>query len=438
MLSLHVLLPLAHRLANQPWDQPLLAACLRSYLPPPLNRQANRLANRLIKDFPGTTAPDAQQIAKALGQTTTAARLATLARQQTRPPSPDLNPPHFRPNPALHIPAIPVMETIPDLAFWLGLTEDQLTRFADLRGLSARSHPEFGSHYRQHLIPKSDGTLRLIEEPRPFLKRLQRRILTGLLNHVPPHPAAHGFRPGHSVLTAARAHAGEQIVLRFDLRHFFASITIARVYGLFRTMGYPATIARPLAGLTTAITPTEVHKTPHLAGAELFAARHLPQGAPTSPALANLAAWFLDLRLAGLARSVNAQYTRYADDLTFSGDRRIAPVLLDALPHIITETGFRLNLSKTRIMPAHQRQTVTGLTVNRHLNLPRDQYDRLKATIHHLTCPDDPRRQDPAFLAQLSGRITWAEQANPHRGAKLREALAAALERLPPPPISPI
>jgi RNA-directed DNA polymerase len=427
MFKLQVLMPLAQRLSDQPWDSASLTQCLRSYLPEPLNREASRLAQRLITRFPASVAPDARSIAQTLFPTTTAARLAVLVRKRGRLPSPDLKPPSFRPSPVLQHLSLPILETIPDLAFWLGLTEDQLIRFADLRGLSARSHPIFGQHYRQHLIPKPDGTFRLIEEPQPLMKRLQRRILTGLLNHVPPHPAAHGFRPGHSVLTAARAHAGEQVVLRFDLRHFFASITIARVYGLFRTLGYPPAVARNLAGLTTAITPANIRKTPHLAGAELFTARHLPQGAPTSPALANLAAWFLDVRLSGLARSLNASYTRYADDLIFSGDRRIAIVLMDAVPRIVEETGFRLNRAKTNLMPAHQRQTVTGLTVNQHINLPRDQYDRLRATIHHLSRSDDPRRQDPAFLVQLSGQISWAEQANPHRGTKLRAALARAL-----------
>ena len=155
--------------------------------------------------------------------------------------------------------------------------------------------------------------------------------------------------------------------------------------------------------------------------------RHLPQGAPTSPALANLIAHQLDRRLSGLARSLEAHYTRYADDLSFSGDARITPILLRAVPQITAEHGFRLNPGKTRSQPAYRRQTVTGLTVNAQINPARENYDVLKATIHHLGRADDPRRQDQSFLAQLCGRIAWVEQVNPAKGAKLRTRLTAAL-----------
>ncbi|MGL5010957.1 MAG: hypothetical protein ACRC6I_13835, partial [Paracoccaceae bacterium] len=132
-------------------------------------------------------------------------------------------------------------------------------------------------------------------------------------------------------------------------------------------------------------------------------------------------------RLAGLARSIGAQYTRYADDLTFSGDAHIALILQRTVPLIVAETGFHLNPAKTRAMPAGTRQTVTGITVNQHTNIPRPEYDRLKATLHHLTNPADPRRHDPAFINSLSGRIAWVEQLNPQRGHRLRTKLTTLL-----------
>lgn len=166
---------------------------------------------------------------------------------------------------------------------------------------------------------------------------------------------------------------------------------------------------------------------PRLAARDQFRTRHLPQGAPTSPALANLAAFALDARLAGLARSRDLAYTRYADDLTFSGDASAAGALCRAVPDIVRDCGFVLNRAKTRIQPRHRRQVVTGLVVNRHLNLPRAEYDRLKAIIHRLGQPDDPRRSDRAFLDHLAGRIAWLEQVNRGKGARLRDRLAAAL-----------
>jgi hypothetical protein len=111
---------------------------------------------------------------------------------------------------------------------------------------------------------------------------------------------------------------------------------------------------------------------------------HLPQGSPTSPALANLCAFSLDLRLASLARTIGATYSRYADDLTFSGDGTLAaaaPRLLRLVAAIADDEGFALNPRKTRIMRARVQQRVTGMVVNRHPNAPRPDYDTLKATL---------------------------------------------------------
>jgi retron-type reverse transcriptase len=126
---------------------------------------------------------------------------------------------------------------------------------------------------------------------------------------------------------------------------------------------------RALSHLTTAITPHDTLLTQTLAARDQLQHRHLPQGAPTSPALANLAAFRLDLRLAGLARRLDATYTRYADDLTFSGDRHIAPILTRAMAEIVRDDGFPLHPAKTRQATKSQPQTVTGLTVNAHVNL---------------------------------------------------------------------
>lgn len=276
-------------------------------------------------------------------------------------------------------------------------------------------------------MPKHDGKLRLIEEPKPLMKRLQRRILHGLLDHVPAHDAAFGFIRGRNCIKAAAAHAGEAMVTSFDLADFFPSIPWSRIYAIFRSLGYPRGVALLLANLATAITPHETLATLHLAARPALRHRHLPQGAPSSPALANLAAFRLDQRLSGLARCLGARYTRYVDDLSFSGDAHIAPVPGRALPSIAQEEGFCLNPAKTRMAGAGQRQTVTSLTVNQHVNVPRPGYDLLKATLHHLARPDDPRRNDLSFLARLNGQIAWVEQVNPARGRILRQRFATAL-----------
>ncbi len=423
----HVLQPICASLEQLDWKKSAVQAHFKMRLPVQLQHLAEPIARRLLRLLPGSVAPDAGRILQILQSSGSAEQLLTFARKTKTVPESVLAPPVFKPAaPFAHLP-LPRLASTHDLEEWLALPEGQLTRFADLHALSANATDAFAPHYWHHLIPKSDGNLRLIEEPKPFLKRLQRRILHGLLDLIPSHDAAFGFVPHRNAAMGAARHAGEAMVVGFDLAHFFPAIPFTRIYGLFRTIGYPRAVALHLAGMTTAITPRHILRTPNLAAPDALSNRHLPQGAPTSPALANLCVLSLDRRLAGIARTIDATYTRYADDLTFSGDAHIAAVLLRAVPDIIRDSGFQLNPHKTRVMPAHARQTVTGLNVNQRVNLPRPTYDLIKATIHHLSRPDDPRRRDRHFLTRFAGQIAWLEQIHPQRGARLRDALADAL-----------
>jgi hypothetical protein len=215
------------------------------------------------------------------------------------------------------------------------------------------------------------------------------------------------------------------------LAQFFPSIGIARIHGLFRCLGYPWAVARRLAGLCSTITPSAVFQRlpatqrPDHAGQALYGVPHLPQGAPTSPALANLLAWTLDRRLHGLARTAGANYTRYADDLAFSGDPAFSKGLdrfRNEVETVLREEGFALNPAKTRIMPRHARQHVTGIVVNDHCNIGRAKFDALKAILHNcaINGPVGQNRAGvPDFRGHLAGRIAWVSQVNPQRGAKL-------------------
>ena len=157
----------------------------------------------------------------------------------------------------------------------------------------------------------------------------------------------------------------------------------------------------------------------HYRLARRLATPHLPQGAPTSPALANLAAFALDRRLTGLAAAIGATYTRYADDLVLSRDRVLRPP--GVIASIAADEGFRVNAAKTRIMGRGSRQTVTGIVVNAHPNVPRAEYDTLKAILHRAS-HDGPADLDPTHLL---GRIAWVESLNPSRGAKLRATFSS-------------
>jgi hypothetical protein len=196
------------------------------------------------------------------------------------------------------------------------------------------------------------------------------------------------------------------VVIRLDLEDFFNSIAADRIYGIFRTAGYPEAVAHALTGLSTNVVPTgfwEALPRPadplqisahHRLGRRL-ATPHLPQGAPTSPALANLAAFKLDRRLAGLAASLEINYTRYADDLTFSGPvklARLAGTIRRAVAEIARDDGFTVNEHKTTLMTRAGRQRVCGIVTNDHLNVARAEYDALKAILHNSAIHGPQRR----------------------------------------------
>lgn len=334
---------------------------------------------------------------------------------------------------ALGSPPIPTLATEAALAAWLGVSAGRLRWYADPAGRNRRHPPGPLRTYRHRWVPKPGGRRRLLEIPSAGLKRLQRKVLAEILDHIPPHPAAHGFRPGRSVVTNAAAHAGKRVVVRFDLTDFFPSVLAARVYRTFRTVGYPETVARLLTGLCTTRLPSDVwdaRPNPTADGTEYaarvrLAARHLPQGAPTSPALANLAAFRLDRRLAKLAARLDADYTRYADDLTLSGGdelaRRVNRVR-GLVAVIAADEGFAVNHRKTRVMPRGGRQHVTGVVVNVRPNVPRAAFDRLKATLTNCLRhgPASQNRDKHAdFRAHLAGKVSHVAMVNPARGRKL-------------------
>ena len=292
-------------------------------------------------------------------------------------------------------------------------------RFADLTNRQNIHADASVHHYLYGLRTKAHGGLRVIEAPKSGLKALQRQILRGILDHVPVHDASYGFVKWRSAPDAAAFHCGAPVVVKFDFQDFFPRITYGRVMGYYRRLGYRDAVARNLAGLCTTVTPLRVRDYLPYAQRQIMLAPHLPQGAPTSPALANALAFKLDRRLSGLARSLDARYTRYADDMTFSGEKRIIAVLLKVVPEIVRSEGFMLNPRKTHVMGQGGQQKVTGIVVNKKPNLARKDYDQIKAVIHALRNPNDPRRGDIGFRKHIEGRIGWVKRINPGRGEKL-------------------
>lgn len=380
--------------------------------------------------------------------------------------------------------ALPDWPTPADLARSLGLSADELHWLTHpalgwrapsaLPGMAVRRG--VAPHYRCILRPKARGGLRLIEAPLPRLKAVQRQLLRQLLAWVPPHEAAQAFVPGRGVASHAALHAGQPFVAAFDLRDFFHAIGAARVQALWRTLGYPEGTARALTALTTTRTPAalcerlregcgppQARRASRAGGgqngqagtgqnkaqngmqnsmqsagqgggmdwqqARRLRSAHLPQGAPTSPALANLCAFRLDMRLAALAERFGARYSRYADDLVFSGPAALGArfrTLQAWVAAIARAEGFALHPAKTRRLPAHRQQRVTGLVVNQRPNLARADYDRLRAQLHRLARQSAQTPAPAALRPVLQGRLAWAQRfVCPSRADKLARLLAA-------------
>jgi RNA-directed DNA polymerase len=324
----------------------------------------------------------------------------------------------------------PVAE-LPDhgaLARFLGVDQGELAWFADLRNWERTCAPRL-RHYTWRALPKRGGGERLVAAPKSRLKVLQRRLLADVLAPIPVHDAAHGGVPGRSVRTAVAPHAGATTVIRLDLVAFFASIPAARVYGVLRSAGYPEAVARTLTGLMTTVAPREVSRE--------LRTPHLPQGAPTSPRLADLVAFSLDRRLTGLAASFGASYTRYVDDLTISGGpslRSARSRVVELVDAIVRDEGFRLNERKTVVLGDAGRQQVLGVVVNAHPAVPRPERDALRALLHncvvHGWASQAGDRSREEFRAHLLGRIAWVGGIRPAHGRRL-DAVAARIDWSP-------
>jgi hypothetical protein len=329
---------------------------------------------------------------------------------------------------------LPIIETTGDLARWLSLHPSEFEWFSNLKGLCGKLDRPKLHHYHYRFVPKRSGGVRLLETPKSELKELQRRILSEILDRVPVHHSVHGFVKRRSIATFAAPHTGKSVVLRLDLDHFFPAFPAARIQALFRTLGYPEPVADRLAGICSNSAPRSLwRERPIEISSRLwndtrnfYLRAHLPQGAPTSPALANLMAFRLDCRLSGLARSAGAVYTRYADDLAFSGAadyQRSAERFSAHAAAVALEEGFAVNHHKTRIMRRGTRQSIAGVVVNERLNLRSHDLERLEAIL--MNCarrgPASQNRENhPDFQAHLEGRIGYVEMINPDKARRLK------------------
>lgn len=314
---------------------------------------------------------------------------------------------------------LPILHKSDDVAALLGVS------LPVLRWLSFHRKSVALVHYHRYGIPKKTGGIRNISAPKKQLAEAQEKILWRILNKVAPSESAHGFVKKRSVVSNAVPHVGKNVVINLDLKDFFPTITYRRVKGLFRSLGYSEHVATVLGLLCTEPTRAKAElggKVYHVALGERF----LPQGACTSPAITNLLCRKLDKRLAGLAKSAGFSYTRYADDLTFSGeDTGETGRLLRSVRKIISGEGFIEHDKKTRVMGRGRRQEVTGVVVNTKPTVSRDEIRTLRAILNNAkrTGLEGQNRDKVAnFEAHLRGRIAYVSMVDKDRGKVLQDA----------------
>lgn len=270
--------------------------------------------------------------------------------------------------------------------------------------------------YRRFLIPKRSGGEREIAEPLPSLKEIQYWILQQILYTQPVSRFAKGFVPGRNIAENARFHQKQPVVLSLDIRDYFPSFSRRAVHVLFRSWGYSPSVSATLSYLCT------------LNGC-------LPQGAPTSPALSNLLFAPADGRIGAFALKSGCRYTRYADDLTISGQVAVGRTIR-AIRAIVGEYGLVLNDKKTRVMRPSRRQEVTGVVVNERARAPIEVRREVRRVLHyirrfglgsHLEYIGETRTR---YVQHMLGRVSFVLHFEPEHSdaGELRRLLMDFLE----------
>lgn len=267
-------------------------------------------------------------------------------------------------------------------------------------------------YYKTYEIPKKSGGKRTICQPSKKLKGLQSWILVNILNKIQVSPSCKGFRQGSSTLDNALPHIGANTILNLDLKDFFPTITSKQVYNIFKTIGYNKLIATVFTNICT------------------FEEK-LPQGSPCSPMLANLTAWTLDLRIQGYVGKRGINYTRYADDLSFSGLNPTKVVkIIPMIKTIIEEEKFIVNHKKTRIVSSARAKTVTGLVINEDsVGIGKQKYKDLRAKIHHLTFPEEQANEK--LLYHVGGWLSYLNSVDKERLNKAKKYISELTKKYP-------
>ena len=251
-------------------------------------------------------------------------------------------------------------------------------------------------HYSHFKLSKRSGGYRTISAPDSTLLNIQKTIYKRILLSVNVHPASMGFRQNISVMHNAQAHLGNKQLLKVDIADFFGSIKKHRIIKAFEKIGYPTNISQVLAELCTL-------------------ENKLPQGAVTSPTLSNIIAYDMDVKLASVGQKSNLTYTRYADDLTFSGEDFSFELILSEIDRIIRSEKFVLQRKKTRFLTENKRKIITGISVSsgEKLMIPKAKKREIRKNVHYILIKGLAEHQrfigstDPSYMKRLMGYLNF-------------------------------
>jgi RNA-directed DNA polymerase len=254
-----------------------------------------------------------------------------------------------------------------------------LDSFIEIHGNTLREYNYFE-------IPKKSGGYREISAPSQSLKLIQRAISDVLTELYSPLPCVHGFVPYRNIVTNASLHTNKKYILNVDIQDFFPNTAYASIIKVLKVapFSFHDVVAKAIARFAC------------LNGG-------LPQGSPLSPILTNMYCVTLDNQLSELAKSYKLHYSRYADDLTFSGSKPVFNKrFFSALNKIVRNSGYQLKQSKTRIQSKNMRQEVTGLVVNDKINVNRHYIRELRAMIHL-----SQKRYNPNLYEKIEGKLAF-------------------------------
>lgn len=283
----------------------------------------------------------------------------------------------------------------------LNLIDEDWSKDKIIRCLySLSNHSE--RHYKKLEIKKHDGSSREILSPDYILKKVQTNLLTNVLNDIPISKCATAYHKGANIIDNALPHLDQKIILKMDIKNFFNNIDFTMIYNkVFSNVYYPPSVKTLLVNLCCYYD-------------------YLPQGAPTSAAISNIVMKPFDDYISAWCEKKLINYTRYCDDMTFSGDFDVAHVK-NKITSLLETMEFEVNTKKTQTLSRNKRQIVTGVVVNEKIQTSKTYRKKIRQEIYycqkygvqsHLSKTNRTEKID-RYLRSLLGKINFVLNVNP-------------------------